>query len=162
MPTRGAQVVIFNENARKVLLVKREDFRIWTVPGGRVEAGETAEEAGCREVLEETGYSIQIDRFVGEYRRPQMPNGGTVVYGYVGHIVSGDSSKHGWESLAVEWFDVDQLPERMVGFARELVEDALANAKEPVQRTQMLPLWQNVIVQIRLRMRNLRNWFRQR
>lgn len=52
MPTRGVQVVIFNEERSQVLLIKREDFRVWTIPGGRAERGETLEETGCREVLE--------------------------------------------------------------------------------------------------------------
>jgi 8-oxo-dGTP diphosphatase len=146
MSTRGVQVVIFNEDANRVLLVKREDFRVWTLPGGRVEPG----------------YSIRIDRLIGEYWRPQLPNGGSLVYGYIGHIVSGDSSKHDWESIAVEWFDVDDLPQRMIQFAREVLRDATANHDAPVKRTQRLPFWQSVIVKIGLALRNLRNRLLQR
>lgn len=162
MSTSGAQVVIFSADQRQVLLIKREDFRIWTVPGGRVEAGESPEAAGQREVLEETGYTVAIDRLVGEYWRPQMADGGARVYAYVGHITGGDSTQHGWESLAVEWFDVDQLPARMVGFAREVLNDARANLPAPVQRVQRLSFWRNLVLQSGLRIRNLRNRWRQR
>lgn len=158
MSTSGAQVVVFNEDASQVLLVKREDFRVWTIPGGRIETDETPEDAGYREVLEETGYSIRIERLVGEYWRPQLSKGGSLVFGFVGRAVSGDASRHDWESLAVEWFDVDCLPQPTIPFARELLEDARANFNTPVKRTQLLPFWQNVFVQIGLVVRNLRNY----
>lgn len=36
-------------------------------PGGKVEAGESLEEAACREVLEETGATLSQLQFIGEY-----------------------------------------------------------------------------------------------
>ena len=84
------------------------------------------------------------------------------MYGYVGRVVSGDSSQHGWESLAVEWFDVNELPQPMIQFAREVLEDARSNRTEPIKRTQLLPFWQNIVVQLRLKLRDLRNWVRRR
>jgi 8-oxo-dGTP diphosphatase len=37
----------------------------WSVPGGRVEAGETLHEAVVRETFEETGLEVVVDRFLG-------------------------------------------------------------------------------------------------
>lgn len=37
----------------------------WSVPGGRVRAGETLHEAVVREIAEETGLEVSVDRFVG-------------------------------------------------------------------------------------------------
>jgi 8-oxo-dGTP diphosphatase len=37
----------------------------WSVPGGRVERGETLHEAVVRETLEETGLEVVVDRFLG-------------------------------------------------------------------------------------------------
>ena len=48
------------------LLTKHKDRGI-EFPGGKVEEGETAEEAAIREVMEETGGHIQSIRFVGQY-----------------------------------------------------------------------------------------------
>ena len=42
---------------------------LWSLPGGRLEAGETLYEAVVREVMEETGLEVVVDRFVGYVER---------------------------------------------------------------------------------------------
>jgi 8-oxo-dGTP diphosphatase len=41
----------------------------WSVPGGRVEGGETLHEAVVRETFEETGLEVVVDRFLGWVER---------------------------------------------------------------------------------------------
>ena len=47
-----------------VLLVRVEQYDSWFLPGGHVEIGELADVAMIREMLEETGMSVEIDRLV--------------------------------------------------------------------------------------------------
>jgi len=47
-----------------VLLVRIEQYPFWFLPGGHVEIGELADAAMIREMLEETGMSVEIDRLV--------------------------------------------------------------------------------------------------
>lgn len=44
----------------ELLLTKRRDVPLWVLPGGGIEAGETAEEAAIRETKEETGCDIRL------------------------------------------------------------------------------------------------------
>ena len=65
----------------KLLLVRRGQEPgkgLWSVPGGRVEAGESLAEACVREVREETGLDVVAGEVVGRLERPS-PSGATYV-----------------------------------------------------------------------------------
>lgn len=76
IPCVGA--VIINE-AHELLVIQRGQAPAlgrWTLPGGRMEPGETAEHAVVREVFEETGLVVTVAREVGSISLP-APDGGT-------------------------------------------------------------------------------------
>ncbi len=82
-PTVGVGAVLIHEG--KVLLIRRgkEPLRgRWLVPGGTVEIGETLEEALVREVLEETGLTVEPRGLIGVFDRIHR-EGGAVRYHYV-------------------------------------------------------------------------------
>ena len=65
----------------RLLLVRRGQEPAkgtWSVPGGRVEPGESDESATAREVLEETGLRVDVGRLVGTVER-DAPGGGVYV-----------------------------------------------------------------------------------
>lgn len=54
-----------------VLAVRRADGRPpWAFPGGKIEAGESPEQAAVREVLEETGCAVRTGRVLGSRVHP--------------------------------------------------------------------------------------------
>jgi 8-oxo-dGTP diphosphatase len=77
VPCVGAVVV----HEGRLLVVRRgqEPGRgSWSVPGGRVEPGESLTAACAREVLEETGLRVAVGPLVGQVERP-APDGSTYV-----------------------------------------------------------------------------------
>ncbi|MEW5718497.1 MAG: NUDIX domain-containing protein [Chloroflexota bacterium] len=157
MPTEGATAIVFNADHTRVLMVKREDFRVWVLPGGGIEAGETREQAARRETREETGYEIAIDRLVGRYWHPQTPGGGSLRYLFEGHVIGGAAIQDGPETRGVEFFPVNALPSRMLPWVKNFIADALVNSPSVVERTLYLPLWMVVMIRLGYFTRNFRN-----
>jgi ADP-ribose pyrophosphatase YjhB (NUDIX family) len=66
-------------NRGKILLQRRKDNNLWSLPGGTMEIGESIAECLKREVKEETGLEIIPLYIVGIYSNPQhviaYPNG---------------------------------------------------------------------------------------
>ncbi len=66
----GCSAFVFDAEREKVLLIQRSDDGKWAVPGGAMTAGESLSEACEREVLEETGLKIKVNRLLSVYTSP--------------------------------------------------------------------------------------------
>ena len=72
LPTRlvPAACAVVVDNEGRLLLAKRTDNSLWTIPGGTMKPGETIAEAAVREVKEETGLDVEVLSLVGIYSDP--------------------------------------------------------------------------------------------
>ncbi|MGH3887230.1 MAG: NUDIX hydrolase [Pseudonocardiaceae bacterium] len=107
---RCVGAVVF-DGAGRVLLVRRtnEPGRgRWSVPGGRVEAGETDHHAVIREVAEETGLEVEITRRVGGVQR--CAPGGAVfdIHDYLCRATGG-TLRAGDDADDARWCDGEAL-----------------------------------------------------
>lgn len=103
--THCAGAVVLDDSGR-VLLVRRanEPSRgLWSLPGGRVEPGETAADAAAREVLEETGLVVSVGRLLA-----RVDLGPFYVDDFAARVVSG-SLVAGDDALDAGWFTVDEM-----------------------------------------------------
>src|SRR5665213_1646809 len=83
-PIVGVGAVIFDGD--RVLLVKRGHEPLmgaWNLPGGAVEVGETLDAALAREVLEETGLSVEVGPVVEVLDSVRFDADGRVEYHFV-------------------------------------------------------------------------------
>jgi ADP-ribose pyrophosphatase YjhB (NUDIX family) len=71
--------VVFDAQGRLLMIQRGHDpgAGLWSIPGGRIEPGETDEQAVVRELLEETNLQVMVGTLVGSVRR-EGP-GGTVI-----------------------------------------------------------------------------------
>ena len=67
----GCSAAIFDDEGR-VLLTKRRDNGQWCLPSGGMEPGESVAEGCEREVYEETGLKVRVNRLVGVYSHPDQ------------------------------------------------------------------------------------------
>lgn len=110
-PLTGVDAAIFDE-AGRVLLIQRADNRMWAMPGGAAEVGDSPAENAAREVWEETGYRVEITHMLGIFDNSRyldsMKRHGYLLL-FSGKVVGGEATLSN-ESLAVHWYALDAIP----------------------------------------------------
>lgn len=94
-------------------------FGRWTLPGGFLELGESAQEGARRETEEETELRVEVGRLIGVYSRPEA---GIVMLAFEADVVGG-SALPAEETSEVRAFAPDEIPWDELAFTT--VESAL-------------------------------------
>jgi 8-oxo-dGTP diphosphatase len=116
------------------LLARRRDNGWWNLVGGGLERGETIEVGLAREVLEEIGVSVQIERLVGVYTKPGKHE---VALVFNCHLSASVESPHATEETAeVAWFLPNNLPSDLMPRHRERIQDAVLGHAKAVVKDQ--------------------------
>jgi 8-oxo-dGTP diphosphatase len=76
---------------------------LWSLPGGRVESGESDDAAVRRELLEETGLAVRVGPLIGTVERPAA--GGTYLIFDYACEVTGGALQAGDDAADAAWVD---------------------------------------------------------
>jgi 8-oxo-dGTP diphosphatase len=122
----GVSGVILDDRGR-VLLQRHRFWRpgSWGLPGGYAERGETLEQALQREVREEAGYEVAVDRVVRMVSGYRL----RLEVGFQGRLVGGAQRLDPREVLEVRFFPPGELPTGLLAAHRDLIALALEDAK---------------------------------
>jgi len=112
-----AAIVVFPDD--RILFIKRRTpvFKgYWALPGGKMEKGETPEEALVREIKEETGLRVKIVQKIGEYDERGIQDG--IEYNYYAicfHVspVEGEIKPQKGEVKIIRLFHPKFLPKKL-------------------------------------------------
>src|SRR5690349_15795530 len=127
IPCAGA---IVRDDRDRVLLVRRgrePGLGQWSVPGGRVEPGESSRDAAVREVLEETGLRVVVTGVAGYVERAAPDGGVFEIEDWFARVEPGTDPhalKAGDDADDAGWFPAHRLEEL------DLVEGLLTALQE--------------------------------
>jgi 8-oxo-dGTP diphosphatase len=129
------------DNGRVLLVQEGKEFcrGLWSLPGGRVEQGESILDAVVREAREETGYEVRITAMTRVLRYTGQGGFHCVRFNFVGEIVGGEEMVDGGEILDIRWIDLDgvtdspELPIRTPWIVRRITDDLRAGTVYPIE-----------------------------
>jgi ADP-ribose pyrophosphatase YjhB (NUDIX family) len=108
IPCVGA--VVTDEQGRLLMIQRGHEpgAGLWSIPGGRIEPGETDPQALVRELLEETNLQVKVGRLIGRVQRPGL--GGTVIdiRDYAA-TVTGGTLRAGDDAADARWVTAAEL-----------------------------------------------------
>jgi len=107
----------------RILTVQRRDTGRWEPPGGVLELGETFEDGVIREIAEETGVIVEVERLTGAYKNLAR---GVVALVFRCHPIEGTATPTD-ESQRVQWLTPDEIADRMAPAFAIRVLDALTD-----------------------------------
>jgi len=109
VPVAGT-VVCLKEKFLLVQERQKRAYRLWNLPAGKLDEGETAEEAATRETLEETGYEIDLGRHLLTVERGNKG----ALHSFEGEIIGGNLQHQEDELLDARFFTIAEIRELAV------------------------------------------------
>lgn len=126
----GGVVFRKNNSSVEIALVAVKSGKVWCLPKGLVDKGESPEDAALREVAEEAGLKGRLIEKLGEitywyYMKEEEVRCKKTVHFFLIEYESGDISRHDWEVEKAAWFPIDDATKK-AGYKgeREIIEKA--------------------------------------
>jgi 8-oxo-dGTP pyrophosphatase MutT (NUDIX family) len=144
-PYPCGDAAIFNGHG-EILLIQRADDKLWAMPGGAFEVGETPAEGACREAWEETGIRVEPLALVGVYdSRLCGTRSRAQLYQFVFLCRPRDPDAQpivSTETLDVRWYAAAALPALSPGHASRIADAFRSWSGEQREAIFDIPLFQ--------------------
>ena len=133
-PKVGCSVAAFDERGR-ILLIRRADNGQWGLPGGYAEIGSAPSENALRELHEDTGFSDEIECFLGVFDTREF--GSAAPYQHYVLLfqarLTGGNPTASAETLEVAFFERAEVPTDMSSTQRAMIEHARSGSEAAYQ-----------------------------
>ena len=108
IPCVGA--VVTDEQGRLLVIQRGHDpgAGLWSIPGGRIEPGETDAQALVRELLEETNMQVKVGKLIGRVQRPGLGGAVIDIRDYAA-TVTGGTLRAGDDAADARWVTAAEL-----------------------------------------------------
>jgi phosphatase NudJ len=113
IPTWYFALVVVRRGHRFLLTQEQKYGSSWSIPGGRVEPGESLVDAAVREVLEETGVPVRIDGIL-RIEHAAADSSARMRVLFMGTPIDDTAPKTtaDEESLGAAWLTIDEIRQR--------------------------------------------------
>ncbi len=123
--------VVIHDPACGVVIIRRANKPVgYALPGGFIDAGESAETAAVREMREETGLNVELTGLLGVYSRPDRdPRGHTLTVAFTARALNPADLLAGDDAAQAAFFPLDALPSPLVFDHAQILEDFAQSLK---------------------------------
>lgn len=140
----GAFAIIQDSQGR-FLFSHRRDMDMWNLPGGTVEPMESRWVAVVREVLEETGLHVRVERLVGVYTKSRVE---TLVFSFLCCIESGELTLSD-EADEHRYFALEEIPPNHSLSQLDRLRDFIQAPDRVTLKTQSFPSTREYLASLR-------------
>lgn len=129
-----AALAIVTNDTNEILLVQRQDVPVWVLPGGGIEANETAEIAVIRETFEETGMRVEVRDHIATYSPVNKFSAHTHLFVCYPTTNDRSFSLQSEEVSDVRFFPLCKLPSKLFPIHQALIDEWIRTESIPILR----------------------------
>jgi 8-oxo-dGTP pyrophosphatase MutT (NUDIX family) len=119
---------VITDGEGRILLQEKASGEAWSLPAGAIEPGESPDEAIIREVLEETGLNVSVEKILGVYGgigfRYLYPNKHQVEYTVVLYrcsVINASNTPFDSETVSLNYFSEHDMPTLALPYPMEVL-----------------------------------------
>lgn len=116
--------VVVKKDGKYLLLQEKQPkaYMLWNFPAGKVDIGESFEQAAIREAKEESGYDVELIKEIGIFQKISTD---AVKHAFEARIIGGELKFPENEMLDAKWFTFDEIKQMKDKLRGEWIIEAI-------------------------------------